>query len=271
MLLYSPTERELLPTDIAGDAYVREVLHRASQGAVTVITPDDEPPGHVCSFSDEGSMTLDLQGVFGYHINCNECVADIRNAYRNDGITAINVNITSPGGILRDGVAIYSALREAAREGVTIGTHVSSYAMSAATIVLAAGDRRTSEEAAEIMVHAPWVFVYAMPNRVEMRDLARRVENMLRSAENTMRPTYRRAGVSATRVREYLNGDDHFLAPSEALEDGLITEVLDDEGNALETSSPGAGEELEPEAPPSDGEEATSSVSTRYGDFTYAA
>ena len=86
-----------------------------------------------------------------------------------DEVTAdeIEVQISSLGGDVFDGVAIYNALRA---HPASVTTRVDSMAASIASVIAQAGDRRVMLSGSQMMIHEAWGF--AVGNSGEMRKLA---------------------------------------------------------------------------------------------------
>src|SRR4051794_29632241 len=71
-------------------------------------------------------------------------------AYRNAPV--VNVRICSPGGSLPEAMGIYNTLRS---HGGRIVTHNDGFALSAASLVLMAGDEIKMSEGSWTMIHNP--------------------------------------------------------------------------------------------------------------------
>lgn len=65
----------------------------------------------------------------------------------------ITVGINSEGGSVKDGLGIYNALR---RRGADVTTRIDGYAVSIASVIALAGDRRVSPKSSIWMIHEPW-------------------------------------------------------------------------------------------------------------------
>lgn len=133
----------------------------------------------------------------------------------------INVRINSPGGNAFDGAAIYNLLRENRAEVVV---KVDGQAASAASIIAMAGDQILMGEAAEIMIHNPWVF--AMGDSNELIKIA----NDLKKMDERFANTYaKRTGQSPSDIREMMDAET-YLGPDEAVALGFATgKLLDDD------------------------------------------
>ena len=151
----------------------------------------------------------------------NLVVAQLLHLESDDPEKDISVYVNSPGGDVYAGLAIYDTLTFVKPDVRTIcvGT-----AMSMGAVLLAAGTKgkRSALPNAKILIHQVWTGQFGgQASDVEIRareviDLKRRVEQIL--ADHTGQPLDR---VSQDTDR------DHFMTAAEAVEYGLIDEVID--------------------------------------------
>jgi ATP-dependent Clp protease protease subunit len=150
----------------------------------------------------------------------NVVVAQLLHLESDDPDKDISVYVNSPGGDVYAGLAIYDTMTFVKPDVRTIcvGT-----AMSMGAVLLAAGakGKRSALPNAKILIHQVWTGQFGgQASDVEIRarevlDLKRRVEGIL--ADHTGQPLDR---VSEDTDR------DHFMTSAEAVEYGLIDEVL---------------------------------------------
>src|SRR5436190_19724556 len=151
----------------------------------------------------------------------NVVVAQLLHLESDDPDKDISVYVTSPGGDVYAGLAIYDTLTFVKPDVRTIcvGT-----AMSMGAVLLAAGTKgkRSALPNAKILIHQVWTGQFGgQASDVEIRarevlDLKKRVEQIL--ADHTGQPLDR---VSQDTDR------DHFMTAADAVEYGLIDQVLD--------------------------------------------
>jgi ATP-dependent Clp protease protease subunit len=151
----------------------------------------------------------------------NLVVAQLLHLESDDPDKDISVYVNSPGGDVYAGLAIYDTLTFVKPDVRTIcvGT-----AMSMGAVILGAGakGKRSALPNAKILIHQVWTGQFGgQASDVEIRarevlDLKRRVEQIL--ADHTGQPLDR---VSEDTDR------DHFMTAAEAVEYGLIDEVID--------------------------------------------
>jgi ATP-dependent Clp protease, protease subunit len=151
----------------------------------------------------------------------NVIVAQLLHLESEDPDKDISLYVNSPGGDVYAGLAIYDTLTFVKPDVRTIcvGT-----AMSMGAVLLAAGTKgkRSALPNAKILIHQVWTGQFGgQASDVEIRarevlDLKRRVEGIL--ADHTGQPLER---VSQDTDR------DHFMTAGEAMEYGLIDEVIE--------------------------------------------
>ena len=150
----------------------------------------------------------------------NVVVAQLLHLESDDPEKDISLYVNSPGGDVYAGLAIYDTMTFVKPDVRTICVGI---AMSMGAVLLAAGARgkRSALPNAKILIHQVWTGQFGgQASDVEIRarevlDLKKRVESIL--ADHTGQPLDR---VSQDTDR------DHFMTAAEAVEYGLIDEVL---------------------------------------------
>jgi ATP-dependent Clp protease protease subunit len=150
----------------------------------------------------------------------NVVVAQLLHLESDDPDKDISLYVNSPGGDVYAGLAIYDTMTFVKPDIRTICVGI---AMSMGAVLLAAGTKgkRSALPNAKILIHQVWTGQFGgQASDVEIRarevlDLKRRVEQIL--ADHTGQPLER---VSEDTDR------DHFLSAQEALEYGLIDDVI---------------------------------------------
>lgn len=155
----------------------------------------------------------DAIGEWG--ITADEFVRDLRT------VTAktIDLHINSPGGLVFDGVAIYSALKNHA---ATVDVFVDGIAASAASFVAMAGDTVVVEKPAKLMIHDAGGLV--LGNAADMRQMA----DLLDELSDTIAGIYAdRAGGAVAKWRDAMRAETWYSA-AEAVKAGLADRVAND-------------------------------------------
>ena len=70
-----------------------------------------------------------------------------------DSVKDINVYISSYGGEVAEGLAIYNALK---RHSAKVTTYADGFACSIASVIFAAGDERVMSDTSLLMIHNAW-------------------------------------------------------------------------------------------------------------------
>ena len=144
-----------------------------------------------------------------------------------DGLREIDLAIASPGGFVETAFQTYADIRARADAGVTVSSRAIGMVASAATIPFMAGDERTSPIGGSFMAHAPYVVAIAAFNRHRVREL----DGYLEHVEAAMRQIYEHRGITADQVFNWFDGRDHFMLPTEAARQGLLTGDVDTGGS----------------------------------------
>lgn len=133
-------------------------------------------------------------------------------------VDEITIRISSIGGSVPDGIAIYNAIK---RHKATITTCNDGVAYSIASLILMAGDKVEMAENAHFMIHAPWT--YADGNAQQLRDIA----DMLDSWSQAMASSYaNKTGKSKEEILTLLtDGKDHFFTAEEAKAEGFVDTI----------------------------------------------
>lgn len=150
------------------------------------------------------------------------------------GITSsiIDLHISSEGGEVFDGIAIYEALKQ---HSARVVVNIDSLAASAASFIAMAGDEIRIGRNARMMIHdAAMGGAYASGNAKDMREFAANVLEMadlLDDMSLNIADIYaQRAGGTATEWRARMQAETWYDAPSAVaagLADGVIGESTD--------------------------------------------
>ncbi len=132
---------------------------------------------------------------------------------------AITVFVSSPGGAVSAGLAIYDALRVARCPIKTVCTEL---AASMGSIIFMAGDVREMYPHAELMVHDPLISRGAGGSALSVQETSRRLMST-RKQLNTI--LAERSGLTLKRVQQ-LTGKDTYLSAERAVELGFATNII---------------------------------------------
>lgn len=131
-------------------------------------------------------------------------------------VSKINVHISSYGGEVKEGLAIYNALKA---HKAKIVTYCDSFACSIASVIFMAGDERIMNAASLLMVHNAWTF--AQGNAAELRKQADDLE-VITSASVAAYMSV--AKITEKEVRKLMDNET-WITPEKAIEYGFATGV----------------------------------------------
>lgn len=134
-------------------------------------------------------------------------------------VSTLKIRVNSPGGDVFDALAIYNTLRRhSARKEVSID----GMALSAASIVIMAGDHIAMAENAMLMIHDPWSVT--MGTADDMRAQA----DLLDQVKENLVVTYeRRTQRDGADIRRMMT-DETWMDARMALDEGFIDQVTGD-------------------------------------------
>lgn len=134
----------------------------------------------------------------------------------------IHLTIESPGGLLSDGMALFSDLRKRA-QSAKVKAEAAGVVASAAALIYLAADERVMGEGALLMVHAPWLMFMAIGSVEEIDGYWAKERKAMLAFEGELRDSVaRRAGVAAGVAADWLAEEAWFNA-QQAVEAGLAT------------------------------------------------
>ena len=178
--------------------------------------PENHGPWYRITNADPVRAEVFIYGpIDTYDVSANDFVQQLHS------ITAksIDLHINSPGGLVFDGVAIYSALKN---HPATVDVTVDGIAASAASFVAMAGDSIAIEKPAKMMIHDAGGIV--LGNAADMRQMA----DLLDELSNTIAEIYAdRAGGPVATWRASMKAETWYSA-SEAVKVGLADRVAND-------------------------------------------
>lgn len=132
-------------------------------------------------------------------------------------VDTIEVAINSRGGEVDHALSIFNFLKN---HPAKVNMRVDGVAMSAASIILMAGDDIAMPANAILMIHSPWI--YAQGNADDLRQAA----DVLDTFESALLETYQaRSGKTADALKAML-ADETFMTAKEALAHGFADRVI---------------------------------------------
>lgn len=147
------------------------------------------------------------------------------------GAAEIEVRISSGGGFIDDGLAIYNQLRGFAGEVTTV---CDSIAGSIAALIFMAGEQRDMQPGSMLFLHNPW--------NVTMGDAQahrKQADALDKAKEQHAGIIADRSGAEASQVAAWMDGETWF-AREEALASGLATSAREDRGQSAVEAAMGS-------------------------------
>jgi ATP-dependent protease ClpP protease subunit len=159
------------------------------------------------------SATIYIYDEIGYWgVTAGEFVAELSQL----NVASIDLHISSPGGEIFDGMAIFEALRS---HPAQVTTYIDSLAASIASVIAMAGDRIVIAPYGEMMIHdGSGLCIGDAADMVEMAELLDRQSNKIASVYAD------RAGGTVEEWRTLMQAETWFSA-AEAVAAGLADEV----------------------------------------------
>lgn len=135
-----------------------------------------------------------------------------------EDIENIDVHISSPGGNIIDGLAIYNYLKQ---HPANVETYNDSMAGSIASVIFLAGKERHAPVGTEVFVHDPLTWV--MGNSKAMREMADKLDE---KKESIVDIYVAETGLSRDEVSELMTGETT-LSAKEAVDKGFATKLVE--------------------------------------------
>jgi ATP-dependent protease ClpP protease subunit len=164
-------------------------------------------------------------------------VVDALKELRAAGHKELEVRVSSPGGSVFDGLAMFRAISE--WDGPKTA-YVDGMACSAASFVILAADRVLAGAEAVLMVHEAWAGIFAAGTADEIVAAAESIAAPLRKANDSIVAIYtQRTGMDEKKCRALMTAET-WMTGAEAKANGFVSEVLQDERATVGTVSDAA-------------------------------
>ena len=154
--------------------------------------------------------------VGGFGVDEADILRDIAQAKKDKAETII-VQISSFGGYVYSGKAIYNALKTS---GIPVRVEIIGQAFSIASYIAMAGDEILIAEKGEVMIHPAWTMTEG--NAEQLREQADELEKM----SNEIFAVYLERGADEAIIRPYFD-EERIMTAQEAIDAGLATGLLE--------------------------------------------
>lgn len=180
----------------------------------------------VQALADDKMARVDVRGYIGeWGITDRDFISAVE---AQGEVDTIHVTVNSRGGEVDHALSIFNFLKN---HPAKVHMNVGGVAMSAASIILMAGDTIDMPANAILMVHAPWS--YAMGNADELRQAAAALDTF----ESALLETYQaRTGKTLDELKIMLAGET-FMTAKEAVANGFADNVIALKTEARATSA----------------------------------
>lgn len=143
-------------------------------------------------------------------------------ASRKEDDKRIDMSINSPGGSCLEGFAIYDAVR--AQEGCIVTAEVIGECSSMASIILMAASVRRAHPNSRICIHKPRYADFYTETMTE--EEAKKIYNDLHDETQRLKKIYLERTKMTEEQLESLMSEDRYITAEQALEYGVITEII---------------------------------------------
>lgn len=140
----------------------------------------------------------------------------------------INVYINSYGGVVKEGLAIYNALK---RHSAQITTIADTFACSIASVIFVAGDERVMDSSSLLMIHNAWT-----ASSGDSESLRKQADDLDKITQASINAYLGVANISEEDLKELMKNET-WLDAQEALRIGLATKFVPALENHVSTQS----------------------------------
>ena len=157
---------------------------------------------------------LSIYGEIGaYGVSANNFITGL-NALK--GFSQINLDISSEGGSVQDGIAIYNALKT---HPAKVHVYITGWALSMGSFIAMAGDKVYMAENALMMIHNAWSTANG-----DAKELRKSADILEKATESLVNGYVSKTGKTPSQIIELLDAETWFTA-QEALQHGFIDEI----------------------------------------------
>lgn len=135
-------------------------------------------------------------------------------------VDTINVHISSYGGEVKEGLAIYNALKN---HKAKIKTYCDGFACSIASVIFMAGDERIMSKSSALMIHNAWMFASGNAN-----DLRKQADDLDKITKLSIEAYLEHVNISEEELKQMLD-EETWLLYDECLDYGFATSVIGEE------------------------------------------
>ncbi|MDC7125769.1 MAG: ATP-dependent Clp protease proteolytic subunit [Spirochaetales bacterium] len=170
--------------------------------------------------------SIHIEGVIG----CEVYAADLREQLKDSNGEDIDLTISSPGGSVYEGLAIYNTIRDFRKAGGKVNARVIGLAASMATYISLAANTVSIEDNAIWMIHNPWNM--AIGNQNDMRKMADLLEGIAVLICNAYA---KKTGKEKSEIRELMDAETYLFG--EEIKSFGFADSIEPAGEGAETKA----------------------------------
>lgn len=159
---------------------------------------------------------ITIDGIIGWDIIAKEIKKELKEAEGDE----IMIEISSPGGSVYEGLAIFNSIRDYARNQNTVTTKIIGLAASMASYIALSGNRAIAEDNAVFMIHNVWTF--SIGDHRDLRKDASEIEKLSSLLANQYA---KKTGKQKSEIMKMMD-DDSFFYGDEIKEAGFIDDII---------------------------------------------
>lgn len=186
----------------------------------SLVMDNDKKEANINIFGDITSYAFEELGEVSA-ANLSKQLEEIKDA------KTINVHISSYGGEVKEGLAIYNVLKN---HKAKVKTYCDGFACSIASVIFMAGEERIMNKASLLMIHNAWTF--AQGNADELRKQADDLEKITSASINAY---LEKINISENQLKKLMDNET-WLTYEEALDMGFATKVENETNNKVSQS-----------------------------------
>lgn len=163
--------------------------------------------------TEDSVKTIAISGIIGWEVLAEDIREKLTEAAGDD----IDIEVSSPGGLVSEGLEIYNLIKNYQGNKTT---HLMGLAASMASYIVLAGDKITAEDNAVYMIHNARGI--ALGDQNELRKTANIIEGM----SSTFAKAYsKKSGKPIAEIKQMMN-EETYLFGNEILDAGFVDEII---------------------------------------------
>jgi len=163
-----------------------------------------------------------IDGIIGWDVYGSK----IRNQFADAESGAVEIELSSPGGFVYDGLEIFNIIRNYSREVAPVTIRLMGLAASMASYIALAGDELIAEDNAIFMIHNAWVVAIG-----DYRELNKTADHIERLTNLLAKEYAKKSGKTLKSIRELMDSETYYYG-DEALDAGFVDEIIETDSDS---------------------------------------